>query len=552
MAQSPQRQVHRRKNPIPASVRSTKVVVPKGFHCEIPKGYTAPGKSSRKKKDLRKDEKPNLDIVDTNVLINDTYALFAFEDNDVILPFTVIRELDELKRRPETRAQAQAVSRLIYGYRIGNKPVQLKSGGTIRVEMTRKIVQSEETEDLDLSIPDDRILMTAYWHHVENIKTKKYKHVAVVSDDINVLLKAWALGMYESDFYRTNVAHIEDADHLKKMVLSTDLIQTLGGHSFKNMELLDHKKIQQFVSQNKIVENEGVLVCMDDPDQTPMFACVWKNGRMKKVGKSNKRVYENGSVKPYIPTYYKDTYTFNPEQEIFIENLFDQNVTAIFCYGQAGTGKTLIAVKAALQMVLKDKMYNQIIITRPIISSASNDLGFMPGTKEEKMAPWIKPIRKVIDSWFEQEKRSPEGRVQKLTQQFPDKKKKRGGEDDSVSQDTNKPPMSFEDLLSNGTLEIEADQHVRGNTYSNTIVIIDEAQNMSGPVGKTWLTRMGEDSKFIMIGDVEQVDSTYLRSDTNALAIIGEAIQGQDWASTVHLKIAARSKESAWAAKNLR
>lgn len=547
MPKAPQRQAHRRKNPIPSTVRSKVSVLPKSFHCEIPKGYTAPGKSSRKKKDLRKDEKPNQNIVDTNVLINDPYALFAFKDNDVILPFTVIKELDDLKRRPETRAQAQAVSRLIYGYRISNNPVQLKSGGTIRVEMTRKIVQSEETEDLDLSIPDDRILMTAYWHHVENLKTKKYKHVAVVSDDINVLLKAWALGMYESDFYRTNVAHIEDDVHFKKMALSTDIIQSIGGHTFGCEELSDHKKIQKFVSQNKVVENEGVLVCTDNPDQTPMFACVWKNGRMKKVGQCNRRVYDNGSVKPYIPVYYRDTHKFNAGQEVLLENLFDKNVTFVACHGMAGTGKTQTTVYAALQM-LQEKMYDRIIITRPI--SKEDDLGFLPGTADQKMDPWIAPIRDYIISWFEAQQKSPEAKREKLAVSY-SRKKKELVPSEPVQTERDAARAAYDDLLAKGVLQIETSQHIRGKNYGRTFVIIDEAQNMAPKVGKTWFTRIAEEGKLVMIGDLDQVDNPYLRADTNALAIIGDRTRGQLWAATIYLKLGLRSKMSTWGAQNL-
>jgi|GEM_PF-1749394 len=543
-------QKHRRKSPIPASVRR----IPQSFKDGIPPGYAIPGKS---KTGSKKKSKAILYIPDTNVLMEDHRAPGAFKEHSVIIPMKVVEELDKLKsdKDQERAGKARAASRFIEECGIGHKFTELESGGHVRVDPIFRIFPSEETNGLDLSKSDNQIIMCAYWHHVQNLRNKEYAHVVFVSNDNNAIIKGRALGM-RCQKYRTNAPEIQDDVYLKKMFLSHDLMQSLGGQNFATEALSDHKKIQEFVSENGIVENEGVIVCFDDKKKTPHLACVWKDGRMKKVGPCNKQVYENGSVKPYVPDYYKKTHKFNFGHEVFIENLFDPKISLFSGYGKAGTGKTMTAVRAALHMLLKDKLYDRLIISRPIVSSGGKGIGFLPGSKEEKMGPWISPIRECIISWLEQEYSTPEAKIKSLAMRF----SKKDGEN-AYAENSKRPSANgdnhasaramFDELLADGIIQIETTEHVRGNSYERTIVIIDEAQNMSGDEGKTWITRMGQGSKLFLLGDLDQVDNPYLRHNNNALAIIGYKTRGQYWAATIHLELGVRSIMSDWAAQNL-
>lgn len=401
-------------------------------------------------------------VLDTNVLIDDPQAIHHFDDNYVVIPITVVRELDKNKTK---LFMARLALKALHDSAVTNDFKKLVGGGEIKIEMV-----PENT----LQLNDDVIISVAKDYQ------DKHKHlgeVVFVTNDRAAALKARALGL-KTESYKTNEV---DIDAFQKKI----------------------QGIKDFTFDKHIV-------------------------------------FENSYVKPYIPEYWKNKgVKRNLAQEKAISDLFNPEITFVSLIGQAGTGKTMMAVLTGIKMV-KDGLYKQVIITKPPVVADGNDIGFLPGTKDEKMKNWLGSFIDPVNTFFEH-KSSEMTRNQKKTA-----RKKERAETEEESEQT-----PFDKLLNDGVIKIETGAFIRGSNFENTLVIIDEAQNISASVGKTWMTRIGSGSKLVLTGDVTQIDTAYLSKNNNALANISVRTNGQPWASAVFLDLGVRSLMSDWAANNL-
>lgn len=457
-------------------------------------------------------------VLDTNILIEDPECIFKFENNDIIIPISVIEELDGLKSKLFT---ARKASNVLDKLEVGSSPKKLLNGGKIWID-----TESGKKEVLDFNSTknDDRIIACAKYLR-DNRDERKYSKVVLISNDKNVRVKARAFKISVERYLNERVSIGHDTS-LKKIILNQEQLTNLGVYDNNKGDIQITKEISSFIKKNDIMPNDGMIFCLEKA-KNMQLTVVYKYGKLVKVNTLNKRVYENAYVSPYVPEYYKDEISFNPNMEVLIENLLDPNITLVSIYGQAGTGKTRAAVGAALDLVYNKKTkYEKIIITKAIVP-IGDDLGYLPGDKNDKMKEWILPIRTQVNDIL-----GGTGHIQNSPSEYQE----------------NNP---YQILLETDIIEVEPTTYIRGASFKNCIVIVDEPQNISQQNGKTWFTRMGENTKLILAGDIDQIDAKYLDRDNNALSVIMEKTRGQIWAAKVPMEYGVRSAMSDWAASNL-
>lgn len=454
------------------TAKVTSLPVRNRYTATPPGGHLKRKPEIKKKLKLEKASKPKVMVLDTNVLIDDPRSILEFGNNFVVIPITVVRELD--RNKGKLFSARHALKELeISG--ANNNFKALESGGKIKIELV-----AENPNQLN----DDTIIDVA-----SSYQKKGFGDVVFVTNDRAAAIKARALGIV-TESYRTNEVDIDNFQ--------------------------EEKAKQGFGEIDK------------------------------------KTVYENGYVKPYVPAYWKTKgATENIAQEKAIQDLFDEKKTFVALLGQAGTGKTMLAILSALSMVTNGQYgYEKVIVTKPVVAVGGNDIGFLPGTKEDKMGPWVAPIRDHVDKFlrvqYEKEKLHViKTKIQKALTQ----KQKKVAAETRIPEE--KSLMTFDGLVESGIIEIEAEAFIRGRSFENVIVVIDEGQNFSASAAKTWMTRMGDGSKLIMTGDVTQIDTPYLSKSNNALSHSAVKTDGQPWASTIFLDLGVRSIMSDWAANNL-
>jgi len=476
-------------------------------------------------------------VLDTNVLIHDPRSIYEFEDNIIWIPVEVLEELDRFKSESTTRGSNarevhRSLSRLFKTARDLQEGVQLPNGGRIRVAINRELrcvddkwVMTSESPRFrllktlfpDLSIPDNRILASLAY-----IADTEVPPTILISKDLNMQLKAKALGIDVED-YRTD--RVEDSD-IRRTARPTDneehdKIQVPG------------TRLQAFASQGEIAlpEHKNLL-----PNQYMMLS-----NRDDSTHGIPSRHSGGGTFRKLRNDFFsiKGGRTFkaaNLGQRFLLDALFDPEITLVTVYGKAGTGKTLLSVGAALQQVQNGE-YDKLLITR-VIMPTGRDIGFLPGSKEEKMQPWVQPAYDALDLLLSKPKK-PE--------QFEDKKQSdrkhsagmtNGHADAGANGSANgnhRHVRPYEPLLANGTIEIEAIAHIRGRSLPNAIFIVDEAQQLTPHEAKTLVTRMGKGSKLILIGDLAQIDNPYVDANTNGLVYTRNRLQGQEFMAHVNL-----------------
>ncbi len=431
-------------------------------------------------------------ILDTNVLLHNAQAITSFSDNTIVLPMTVIEELDKFKKNnDELGRNARTVIRSLDRLRMrGNlgKGVKFDSGGTLRITVGKEEI---EGTSLNLSLPDNSIIATAY-----NLQ-QQGKKVIFVSKDINARLKADALGIEVKDFEKEKA----DFDHLYS---GWRLLEVNG-------ELVDAMYRDNLVTidQDDLLANEfALLVDTANPKHTG-------------IG----RAVANNQLKPLNPAW-ESAWHIQPrsmEQRMALELLMDPDVPLVTLIGQAGTGKTLFALAAGLVATLQAERYEKMLVSRPVIP-LGRDIGYLPGTKDEKMKLWMQPIFDNLAYLM--------GLIQSSQ------------EHESTQHMVNK-------LIKDESIELEALTYIRGRSISRQYVIIDEAQNLTPHEVKTIISRAGEGTKMVLTGDPEQIDNPYLDACSNGLSYTVERLKGQQACGHITLTRAERSHLSALAADYL-
>jgi len=429
---------------------------------------------------------PKIFVLDTSVLLFDHNSITNFEDNDIIIPITVLEELDNFKEGSNTlNYEAREVVRFLDELSKDtdmNKWIRLgKHRGRLKIGVcVNKKLKTDAEVIFGPNKNDHKILNVA----LEAKEKNKKKKVVLVTKDINLRIKAKSLGLKAEDYLTGKVSDFEEiADSgFSLNNLNAEIIKDIyQKRSIKENGILQDRK---YANGYYILNNctESALVRYDGIDDT--LNCVDK-------------LYAFG-IKPR-----------NAEQTFAMDALLDDNIKLVALQGVAGTGKTLLALAAALEQKSK---YQQIILSRPIIPLSNRDIGFLPGDAGDKISPYMQPLwdnLKFIKSQHKENSRK--GRV-------------------------------IEQLEADGDIEITALTFIRGRSLVNAYFIIDEAQNLTPHEIKTIITRAGEGTKIIFTGDVNQIDTPYMDSLSNGLTYIIDRLKGDPLFAYIKLKKGERSE----------
>ncbi|MHB8771547.1 MAG: PhoH family protein [Syntrophales bacterium] len=443
-------------------------------------------------------------IIDTTILLHNPQALFSFEDNDVVIPLAVIEEIDRQKRRQDDIGKnAREVSKALDELRGRGslaEGVAHPGGGTVRIEVNHWDTAKLPT-GLDWSKHDNRLLAVAYQLHQER------RTVHLVTKDLNLRIKSDVIGVPAEDFYQDTVQYASLYSGIGTQDITEEQFELF--HRSRQLPMADGSEgnpHQFFVLKNP-----------DNPSQSAL-------GR-----------HFNNLL---LPLTHGDSECFgirarNKEQKFALELLLTEQIKAVTLVGRAGTGKTLLAIAVGLQKVLDEKMYSRLLITRPIVP-LGNDIGFLPGDKQEKLRPWMQPIFDNVEFIFNKGQDAREGKVR-----IPSSG--RNGREREAEEDRAKSLRIVEHLIERGVLAMEPLTYIRGRSIPHQFVICDEAQNLSPQMIKTIVTRIGEGSKVVFTGDPEQIDHPYLDASSNGLTYLVERLKGESIAGHVTLSRGERS-----------
>lgn len=425
-------------------------------------------------------------VLDTNVLLHDYKSIFNFQENDVFIPIVVLEELDKFKKgNEEINFNAREFTRQLDKYSNNDffeKGVQLTpESGRLSVVLTTSL-HRRVREAFHEDKPDHRILSAA----LEVAENHKGMRTVLVTKDINLRMKARALGIDTEDYYTDKVKNsdIFENEHRTITGISPDVINAI--YSSKNGIPVEQTGLE-------LRTNECFI--LDSGTSSALARYVTADGLVRKVAKE-----KNFGIEPR-----------NAEQAFAFDLLNDDRIKLLAITGKAGTGKTLLALAGALK---QHGLYKQILLARPIVSLANKDLGFLPGDEKQKVAPYMQPLFDNLNF---------------IKRQF--------------SLDSND-YRTLQELQTNGSLVIEALAYIRGRSLSDTFCIIDEAQNLTPHEIKTIITRAAEGTKMVFTGDVYQIDSPYLDTQSNGLAYMIDRMQGQEIFGHVNLVKGERSQLS--------
>ena len=429
-------------------------------------------------------KKSKIFILDTNVILHDHTCIYQFQENDIILPITVLEELDKFKRGNDLiNFQAREFTRLldeIVGDELFNGGKLLGKGlGKLRIE-TGKPFSDVLKESFREDIPDHRILAIADY----TSKAYPKRKTILVSKDINLRMKAKSLGIQSED-YKTD--QVKDQSVLDKTVTTFD--------NFSDGLI-------------EVLYNQGSLPTDDvksnfTPEANECFI-------LKGTSSSALARYDVKSNRVYR-IEKKPAYGIKPrnaEQTFSLNMLMNPDIKLVALTGKAGTGKTLLALAAAIE---QNRLYEQILLARPIVALSNRDLGYLPGDASEKISPYMQPLYDnlaVIKHSF-----NPRSNEYQL----------------------------IEDMVKEERLNITPLAYIRGRSLSNAFFIIDEAQNLTPHEIKTIITRAGEGTKMVFTGDLQQIDSPYLDMKSNGLAFMTDRMRNQDIFAHINLVKGERS-----------
>ncbi len=432
-------------------------------------------------------------VLDTNVLLHNAQALTVFADNEVVIPIDVLEELDHFKEEPTDRGRnAREVSRQLDRLRakgaLAEGVVVNEKGGIVRVEMKSELCRETGLRE---DTADNRILSTACRIHLAG------RPVVFVSKDINGRIKADALGVKAMDFEKEKVNFDEFYRGWRTL-----RVAGAGVDEF-------YKTGKLALPQEHCHPNEFLLLADEGDEKHTALA------RYSTKARGAVRLNFAGA-KPWAVS------ARNVEQQMTVELLLDDRVPLVTLVGQAGTGKTLLALAAALQKVVEEQAYEKILVSRPIMP-LGRDIGYLPGSKEEKLREWMNPIFDNLKFLLTLK------RIDKGT-----------GLDKMINA-----------LLENGVIELEALTYIRGRSIPRQFIIVDEAQNLTPHEVKTIISRVGEKSKMVMTGDAYQIDNPYLDSSSNGLTYAAERMKDQELVGHVVLSKSERSMLASLAAEML-
>jgi PhoH-like ATPase len=496
----------------------------------------APASKSR----IRVTAKVKTFVLDTNVLIHDPQSIFKFQENNLAIPVEVLEELDAIKTEQSTERGRNArrvhriLQELLPDSRSMLEGVELPNGGTLSVIINPYLAEpgrrSPAMDRLravlpDLTKKDNRIIASALF-----VQEQFPPPTVLVTKDVNVQLKARAVGLESEDYLNDKVPEEVEEPSYREISLSIYELQRFGSEGKFELTAKAAKNLYL---------NEYVLLRSDEGKTMPA------------------RYYGDGIVQRLkLPDFVKapggiPIRARNLEQQFLMDALLDDSIHMLTCFGKAGTGKTLLTTACALYQTLdQDSRYDGVSISRPVIA-LGKDIGFLPGTLDEKMKPWLQPYYDALEVLMPSKPpKEPQFAAKKVS------KKKHWKREDAMTMmggpaagGTNghgHPPAGlvkpYERLLKSGLVEIEALCFIRGRSIARRFFILDEAQQLTPHEVKTVITRISEGSKIILIGDPAQIDNPYVDSRSNGLVYCHNRMKGQSLAAHVTLTKGERSR----------
>ena len=438
-------------------------------------------------------------LLDTSVYLTDADSVFQFQTNDIFVPLKVLEEIDKHKKRQDSvGANARRIIRTLDELRTRGdlqKGVRIEKGkGLLRVMSYNCIASAIFPPDLDIRIPDHIILATAMAVQQEQPNRK----IVVVSRDINMRVICDSIGMTAEDYITEKAA--ESLDQL---------------YSGFTEHLVDDQIIDRFYDGEEILIEEDETKELWYPNQ---FVMMVSNANDKKTA-----LARHGGLHAPLKKILHDKLpdwkinARNKEQAFAMDLLMDPDIKIVSLIGRAGSGKTLMAIAAGLQQTIGMRAeynhYSRLIVSRPV-QPLGKDIGFLPGTMQEKMLPWLMPIQDNLKFLMGDR-------------------------------------TSLEMYIEKGKIEIEALTYIRGRSIANAFVVIDEAQNLTKHEIKTIITRIGDGTKIILTGDIEQIDNIYVNETSNGLAHAVESFKQYPIAGHVTFRKGERSELATLASKVL-
>lgn len=436
-------------------------------------------------------------MLDSSVLLHDPNAIFQFRDNEVIIPYVVLEEIESKKRLQENigRSAREAIRYLdrLRGKGQLSQGVVLRDGGKIRIELNH---YSNEILPMnsDLSLADNRILAVSL-----NLTQEEKRTVILVTKDIAMRVKADALGILTQDYSNDKVVLPSILDE----IVSLSLEDTKVADLYQNESLPLEVPMPSNRCIKAVLSDESVLPLVSSPD-------------------GKKLVYQRGQ-----PISSWDVRPKNLEQAWALEMLNNPEITLVNLMGPAGTGKTLLALASGLEQTVHYLTYIRMLCARPIVPFGK-DIGFLPGEKDQKVRPYMQSIYDNLEY---------------LLRPRREKEREKSGEAIIDS--------AIDLLVKKKQLEIEVLTYIRGRSIPHQFMIIDEAQNLTVHEIKTIITRAGEGTKIVLCGDLDQIDHPYLDKESNGLAYVASRLNGQPFYGQVRLIHGERSELATLAARLL-
>lgn len=436
--------------------------------------------------------RPKTFVVDTNVLLHNPAALFSFADNRVVIPMVVLEELDKFKSAnnelgQNSREVVRALDRLraVGSLREGVKTPQ---GGTIQV-----VIGGDALDGMLPGVNDNRILGCA------QLLKREGHQVFFISKDINARVKADALAIPSEDYLSMRI----NADELYNGFVTVDL----------PAEQLDEYADLAEVDPAKLVNPDDPPLCWNqfvvlrDQADSERYEILRYDARAKKLRRLTEEPPDLYSVSPR-----------SSEQRMAFELLLDDKLKLVTLVGRAGTGKTLLALACGLNKVIDSERYKKLLVSRPIMP-LGQDIGYLPGSKDDKLTHWMGPIFDNLHFLLASEERDPDDVIKRL--------------------------------IAEETITLEALTYIRGRSIARQFVVVDEAQNLTPHEIKTIISRAGEDTKVVLTGDPHQIDNPYLDTASNGLSHVVERMRGQELAGHVTFSKSERSELAGMAADML-
>jgi PhoH-like ATPase len=435
-------------------------------------------------------------VLDTSALIADPESVFAFPGAAAIIPLVVIEELDQLKTRPDDVGRAaREVIRTVEALRCGNggdigTPVPLPDGGTLHIETRGLDLDAIAHYGLEPSRPDNRILAAALGHRHDD------QHVVVVSNDAALRIKAAQVGLEAREHHRDRGSIQAARDGVVSLEVPPEVIDRLYA--------------------------DRVGIAIDDagadpaPPKRPNTFAVLRSGSQSALCRS-----DGTHLHPLLrrPTAW-GLHPRSKEQQFALELLCDSDVSVVALDGTAGTGKTILALAAGLEQVVEQSHYDRLCVYRPVVPVGKAEVGFLPGSLEDKLSPWMGAITDALVALTERRSHADAR-------------------------------MVMEELIGRDKLLLDSVTHLRGRSLHGSFIVVDEAQNLEATTLKTILTRVAEGSKVIFTGDTSQIDAPYLSERNNAVSVLIDAFAGEPCFGHVTLRTCERSQVASIAALRL-